>query len=156
MSTSFHPQHGGQSARHAGGSVSALDVIVADDDPGVRGSLQALLAAMGARVQLAASGWELLSLLAEAERIDLVIVDVHMPMPNGIEVLAMARVAGVSAPFVLITGAYTEALTAAARRLRAATLAKPFSAADLREQIGKARETVVAPFSARGPRPPDS
>jgi DNA-binding NtrC family response regulator len=115
-------------------------VIVADDDPGVRGCLEDLLAAMGARVQLATSGWELLSLLGDDEHVDLVIADVHMPMPNGVEALAMARIAGVSAPFVLMTGTCTDEVKAVARRLHASTLAKPFTAADLREQIGRARE----------------
>jgi DNA-binding NtrC family response regulator len=119
-------------------------VIVADDDPAIRGCLEDLLVAMGARVQLATSGWELLALLADDEQVDLVIADVYMPMPTGLEVLAMARVAGVSAPFVLITGACTGKVTATAHRLHAATLVKPFTAAELRREIGKAREEVVA------------
>jgi DNA-binding NtrC family response regulator len=125
----------------------ALDVIVADDDPAMRACLEAFLVQMGAKVQLAASGWELLALLADDETVDLVIADVRMPMPNGIEALAMARAAGISAPFVLITGTCTDEVRAAARRLRAAALAKPFTARDLRRQIDRlvARRPAEAP-----------
>jgi DNA-binding NtrC family response regulator len=115
--------------------VSALDVIVADDDPDAREALHAVLARMGANVHVAASGWELLSLLANHEHVDLVIADVCMPMPSGIDALAMARTAGISAAFVLISGACTAEVKAAARKLNASTLAKPFTACELRREI---------------------
>lgn len=122
-----------------------LDVIVADDDPGVRDALRDLLAASGARVQVAASGWELLSLLADDEQVDLVIADVHMPMPNGVEALAMARSAGINAQFVLITGGCSETEKAVACRLHAAILLKPFTLRDIRnrlEQLARERQSV--------------
>lgn len=109
-------------------------MIVAEDDPAMRRWLYVVLAEMGAAVRMAASGWELLALMAE-ERADLVISDIRMPMPRGIDALAMARAAGVTTPFVLITAFADPSIREAARGLRASVLDKPFLAHELEAQI---------------------
>ena len=108
-----------------------ISLIVAEDDPAMRWWLRTVLTRMGAVVRLASSGWECLSLLAGDDGVDLVISDVRTPMPGGIDVLAMARIAGVSVPFVLITASPDERVREAARRLDAVILDKPVLAEEL-------------------------
>jgi CheY-like chemotaxis protein len=99
--------------------------IVAEDDPIVRHGLDAALASLGGTVRLAASGWELLSLLADGDPVDVVVADVRMPMPGGVDALAMARTAGLTVPFVLVAACCDDALRTAARKLHAVVIAKP-------------------------------
>ncbi|MEO7731370.1 MAG: response regulator, partial [Kofleriaceae bacterium] len=83
-----------------------------------------------------ASGAELLSLLSdEGDQVDLVISDVRMPMPGGLDALAMARTAGVTTPFMLITAFADDEVRAAAHALHATVLDKPFFASDLQVHI---------------------
>ncbi len=110
-------------------------MIVAEDDPAMQRWLNTVLVHMGASVRLVSSGWELLTQLAENDAVDLVISDVRMPIPGGIEALAMARTAGITVPFLLITAFADDRLREAARGLRARVLDKPFLANDLRVQI---------------------
>jgi len=112
------------------------NLIVAEDDPAMRHWLQTVLAQMGARVRVAASGWELMSLLGEdCDTVDLVISDVRMPLPSGVDALAMARTAGVTVPFVLITAFSDEHVREVALKLHATVLDKPFLAAELEARI---------------------
>jgi DNA-binding response OmpR family regulator len=116
--------------------VSALELIVAEDDPTMRQWLSIVLDRMGARVRCAASGWELLSLLSDhSHGVDLVISDVRMPLPSGLEALALARTAGVTTPFMLITAFADDELRQTAQSLGAWVLDKPFFAADLAAHI---------------------
>jgi DNA-binding response OmpR family regulator len=105
--------------------VLTFRAIVAENDPIVRHGLDAALARLGGTVQLAASGWELLSLLADDGRIDVVVADVRMPMPGGVDALVMARTAGVTVPFVLVAAHCDERLRSTARKLHAVVIAKP-------------------------------
>ena len=74
-------------------------------------------------------------MLAEGEAVDLVISDVRMPIPFGVDVLAMARTAGVTVPFLLITAFGDDQLRNVARGLHARVLDKPFLARELKAQI---------------------
>jgi CheY-like chemotaxis protein len=114
---------------------TALHAIVAADDPVVRYRLDLALAAMGATVRVATSGWELLSLLADDPDVDVVIAEAEMTMPSGIEALAMARTAGLTVPFVLVVGGAAPALRTTARRLHAAVVAEPLRGTELAQQI---------------------
>jgi DNA-binding response OmpR family regulator len=121
--------------------VSALKLVVAEDDPAMQGWLRSVLERMGASVSVASSGWELLTLLADNhEVLDLVISDVRMPMPNGVDALAMARAAGVSVPFVLISAFATDYVREAARSLSASVLDKPFLQHELEARV---RDSLV-------------
>lgn len=66
-------------------------IFLADDDPTLRRGLDLALTGRGYSVRTAASGPELLSLLEEAERPDLLLLDVAMPGMSGLEVLNRLR-----------------------------------------------------------------
>lgn len=92
--------------------MSPLRLIVAEDDP------------------------DLQSLLADThEAVDLVISDVRMPMPNGVDALAKARAAGVEVPWVLISAFATDDVRKAARILSASVLDKPFLHRELEARV---------------------
>jgi CheY-like chemotaxis protein len=113
-----------------------VNLIVAEDDPAMQHWLETVLVRMGAAVRMVASGWELLYMLADTTRpVDLVISDVRMPMPGGIDALAMARTAGIEIPFVLITAFADDVIREAAIRLDASVLDKPFLADALEHEI---------------------
>src|SRR6185503_4309354 len=81
----------------------------------------------------AASGWELLDHLAyQGPSFALVISDVRMPPPNGLNVITMARTAGLETPFVIITAFPDDKLRSSIGEIEDAwLLEKPFRARDL-------------------------
>lgn len=94
----------------------------------------------------ASNGHELAALVAERPDIDLVISDIRMPGPSGIEVLAAVRGAGNRVPFLFITGYGGPDVVAAAEELGAAVLQKPFSRRELIARV----DTLCCPRSAGG------
>ena len=83
--------------------MSTPRILLCDDDKNMRDWLRVLLRPIGATLVEATSGWQLLHLLAEKGPFDLVVTDVRMPMPSGIHVVTMARAAGLTTPFLVIT-----------------------------------------------------
>jgi len=83
-----------------------LQVLVVDDDSGIRDSLAACLEAEGYRVATAQNGASGLELV-HAERPDLAIVDLNMPVMNGEQFIASVRGDPTSSGvrLVLMTGA---------------------------------------------------
>jgi len=70
--------------------VRPLDVLVADDHPVNRKFMQALLVRMGHRVRLVADGAQAVAAVVEAVP-DLVFMDVHMPVVDGMEATRQLR-----------------------------------------------------------------
>ena len=115
--------------------VRTLSLIVAEDDHFMRQWLSISLQELASSVLQAANGHELVALLAERQDIDLVISDIRMPGPSGLEALALTRAAGNEVPFLLITGYGSSDVLAAALELRAGVLQKPFSRRDLLARV---------------------
>jgi len=124
-----------------------LSLIVAEDDPFMREWLLTVLRGLEARVQPAANGRELASLLAHGEPVDLVISDIRMPGPSGLEVLAIARAEGSDVPFLFITGYGGPDVHAAAADLGATVLGKPFTGRDL---LARVRQLCLPGEAPRG------
>ena len=110
-------------------------IYIADDDPAMREWLCLLLRPMRATIQEASGGVELLDLLASGEPYDLVITDLRMPGPSGLQVVAMARAAGATAPFLIITAFPDDDVRRSLAAIGAELLAKPFSAAELKARV---------------------
>jgi len=62
------------------------NILVADDDPDIRDILKDTLSSLGARVTIACDGRECLNKI-EAECPELVLLDIEMPVKNGLDVL---------------------------------------------------------------------
>jgi two-component system, response regulator PdtaR len=82
-----------------------LEILVADDEALIRMGLRAMLEEMGHRVTLAADGREALR-LARQRSFDLAILDIKMPMTDGLQV-AQALNRAMPLPIIFLT-AYSE------------------------------------------------
>ncbi|MBV6700493.1 response regulator transcription factor [Kitasatospora aureofaciens] len=77
-------------------------VLIAEDDRAIRDSLTRALQLEGYRVSTAADGARTLAALAE-QRPDLLVLDVMMPDPDGLEVCRRLRAAGDRTPVLMLT-----------------------------------------------------
>ncbi|MCB2225723.1 MAG: response regulator [Desulfarculaceae bacterium] len=82
--------------------IGPLRILVADDSATARAHLEHVLAGLGHTSLSAASGMQLLELLAR-EAVDLVLCDLMMPGMDGLEVLAETRRLKPEVPFIIIT-----------------------------------------------------
>jgi two-component system response regulator MprA len=77
-------------------------VLVADDDAAVRAALERALRLEGHEVFLAGDGRETLDALAQ-ERPDVLVLDVAMPVIDGLEVCRRMRLSGDATPVLMLT-----------------------------------------------------
>jgi CheY-like chemotaxis protein len=122
--------------------------LIADDDREMRRVLRDMLRRTGAEIREAASGKDVLSHLAGEDAFDLVITDLRMPEPSGLEVVLMARTAGHAIPFILITAFGDDSVRSALKEVpNAFLLDKPFAPPALLSCVAQA----LADRSARLP-----
>ncbi len=117
----------------------SLRVLLVDDVTDVLVVTAAFLRSAGVEVVEAASGDAALSLMASAERLDVLITDYAMPGLNGIDLILHAREARPDISALLITG-YTELTSVAGLPGGVHVLRKPFPRAELLEAL---RQTVA-------------
>ena len=79
-----------------------MRILVVDDEPAVRSSLERALRLDGYDVALASGGGEALDALS-GEPADAVVLDVLMPAPDGLEVCRRLRAAGDRTPVLMLT-----------------------------------------------------
>jgi two-component system, OmpR family, response regulator MprA len=79
-----------------------MHVLVVDDEPAVRSSLERALGLEGYRVELAADGDEALDAIEKAGP-DAVVLDVLMPRLDGLEVARRLRRGGNTVPILMLT-----------------------------------------------------
>jgi two-component system response regulator MprA len=114
-------------------------LLVVDDEPAVRESLRRALALEGYEVSLAPDGEEALAQLA-AEDYEAVVLDVAMPLMDGVEVCRRLRAAGDRTPVLMLTA--RDAIDDRVAGLDAGAddyLVKPFA---LRELIARLRALI--------------
>lgn len=110
-------------------------VLIAEDDPVIRSMIAELLTEEGMSVVEVGSGDEALKSLADGG-FDLVITDVVMPSPYGIQVAAIARTAGEGVPILVITAHREQWIPEAIDRLDGTEiLHKPFSSEELLKRV---------------------
>ena len=110
-------------------------ICIVDDDDAVRDSLSTFLEACGYAVVGFASALAFLN-GADAGAYLCMLVDVHMPGMNGLELLQVLRGRGIETPAVLVTAAADPALRSEAAKLaRLAFLDKPVDGDVLLETI---------------------
>jgi two-component system, OmpR family, response regulator ResD len=117
-------------------SESKGSVLVVDDEPTIREVVCRYLLRAGYRAEAAADGSEALS-QARRMRPDLVVLDVMLPAPNGLEVLRQLRADSPRSPAViLLTAKGEESDRISGLRLGADDyVVKPFSPAELVARI---------------------
>ncbi len=115
--------------------MAGLTLIIADDDNDLRAWLAVVLAPLEAELREAASGTALWRLLTTGAPVDLVISDVRMPAPDGLEVLSRVRAAGSNVPFLMISAFADDTVLAEAAMFGAEVLAKPFTGKQLLARV---------------------
>jgi DNA-binding NtrC family response regulator len=106
-------------------------ILIVDDDTALREGLAETVSGLGHRPVSAASGQEALARL-ERESVDAVLLDLHMPGMDGIEVLRRLRKNPKPPPVVILTAFASAANTIEAMRLGAFDhLTKPIGRDDL-------------------------
>ena len=112
-------------------------IIVVDDDEAVRDSLRVSLEAAGHVVETYSSGVEFLGAVIAGRR-GCLILDLHMPDLNGIEVLRTLQRDRIALPTILITGNANARMKADAANAGAFTIIdKPIRAELLLDSINR-------------------
>jgi CheY-like chemotaxis protein len=124
-------------AEAEGGGVRRARVLVAEDDPLVRGMLERVLVDLGYAVRTARHGQEALDLaLGSSEPFDLVVTDVRMPKMGGPELGRRLEERWPGIPVLYVSGYDVEAATAGdTAHRRRAFLRKPFDPDELAVRI---------------------
>jgi two-component system response regulator AtoC len=130
-----------------------MDVLVVDDDSGVRVTLRGMLARRGFNVIEAADGAAAIARLNTGP-VDVVITDLVMPQANGFEVLRRARECQPRTPVIMLTAEGSIRDCVAAIQAGAFNfLTKPFQASDVEEQVRAAlnsRDSMPRPRRSTG------
>lgn len=122
-----------------GAGQAAKPIGIVDDDDAMCDSLAVLLEANGFEVFALASGTALLT--DERRRsMGFLVIDQHMPVMDGLAVIAALRSESLLPPTVLITGRLDPGIAERAGALGVTILEKPFPAARL---IGLIRDGLV-------------
>lgn len=117
-------------------------VLLVDDEARVRSACRRVLETMGLTISEAADGKQGLAAISEFLP-DLVLVDLMMPVMDGMEMLTRARAKHPDLAFVVITGFATlDKAVEAMKRGADDFLAKPFKPKDLRLVVGRVLKRV--------------
>lgn len=111
------------------------NILLADDDPGVRESLAAALHSAGYTVLPARDGQEALNLMLVAD-IDLVLLDLNMPVKNGWDTFEQISAKHPLVPIIIITARPNQLFTALAAGV-GALLEKPMDIPTLLQTMEK-------------------
>ena len=123
-------------------SLEGAQVLVVDDEPGIRQMLEILFRRQGAAVEVAPGYAASLAKLRAARRpFDVVVTDLSMPDGSGLDVLVEARSVCATTEVILLTAYSTlENAISAMRRGAYDFVTKPFEPAELSALVAKALE----------------
>lgn len=123
------------------GSRHAPVILVVDDDMGLANTLRDFLRGEGYSVEVALSGEEALSLQANTPGICLALVDLVMPLTDGLALMDQLRKRNPELSVVIMTGFGTiETAVEAIKRGAEDYLTKPFDQEAIRKKIGRLME----------------
>jgi CheY-like chemotaxis protein len=113
-------------------------VAIADDDSETLDLLGDILSSPTTEIYKAASGSELVMLIAKHGPFDLIVTDVDMPWMNGIDAIRSARGSEVQSPVLVISGISRPDLADEVDRLgNARLLRKPICVSALRKAVSE-------------------
>ncbi len=107
------------------------EILVVDDQPGIRLLLTDILTSEGHRVTIASTGKEALDKIHQAS-FDLIILDYKLPIIDGGEVLNQLENEEIKTPVIVMSGMAESIIgEMETRRIVKNTIAKPFNVMDL-------------------------
>jgi two-component system chemotaxis response regulator CheY len=115
-----------------------MRALIVDDSRFIRQYLRQLLEGMGLSCEEAEDGQEALQVLAQARRFDYMLLDVNMPVMDGMECVKELREAGLQAAMkvmMVTTEADNSFITRALEYGADEFLMKPFTPESLREKL---------------------
>ena len=86
-----------------------MTILVVDDEPQITALLSGYLSSRGYQVRVASEGLHALALV-DQEPPDLIVLDIHMPGMNGIEVLKRLRAKNYAGGVIFLTSSQDETL----------------------------------------------
>lgn len=117
---------------------SAAKVYVVDDDSAVRNSIKLLVQAFGFEAESYPSAGAFLDAYKPGQP-GCLLLDLHMPSMNGVELQKQLAARGLSIPVIIITATPDDPLTFLAKKAGAlAILAKPVKADQLQRSLQQA------------------
>jgi PAS domain S-box-containing protein len=138
----------GLAAGPASAVAPPLTILLVDDDDLIRESVTEVLQFLGHRPLSAPGGQEALRLLEEGLPVDLVILDMNMPVMNGAETLPRVLALRPSLPVLMATGYSDEdILPLLVGRPNVQSLRKPFSIQELADRLAGLRIGTAGPTS---------
>lgn len=105
-----------QAAGAPPGAQKAESILVVDDEPQITDLLRKYFSGRGYQVRVASDGQKALALVDQKSP-DLIVLDVHMPGMNGIEIIKKLRARNYGGGVVLLTSSQDEALLQEALQL---------------------------------------
>jgi DNA-binding response OmpR family regulator len=140
----------GSDGRPAG---RAPRIMVVDDEPGIHLMARTTLEADGCEVIAATDGEAALEALRNTP-VDLILLDLRMPLLDGLETLRHLRQIGNDTPVIIVTAYGTVPDAVEAMKLGAIDLlSKPLTPVDLRRVVSDVVERHAARGRGPGPRP---
>jgi DNA-binding NtrC family response regulator len=116
-------------------------ILVVDDDASLANTLKDFLLGEGYSVEVALSGEEALTIQANTPGISLALVDLMMPLTDGLALMAQLRQRNPELAVVIMTGFGTiETAVEAIKRGAEDYLTKPFDQEAIRKKIGRLME----------------
>jgi CheY-like chemotaxis protein len=102
-------------------------ILIADDDRQCQQALREIMEPQGYRTLLASSGEEAVDIVRDA-RVDLLLLDMHMPRLTGLETLQLVRQINALLPAILVTGDPSASVLQQAQRAHVySVIPKPIS-----------------------------
>jgi CheY-like chemotaxis protein len=126
-------------------------ILIVDDMASIRASLAACLEGMPVQISFAEDGLAALKLL-RAEKFDLALLDLQMPVLDGPQLLRLLRGSPNACDFIFVTATSSRAALAELFKLGVSDyIAKPFRKEEVREKVERAlsRRRVAAGSAAR-------
>lgn len=122
-------------------------LLVVDDEPHIGLLLRLQLESRGYELVLARTLFEARGILADADRPDAMLLDLHLPDGSGVDLLreVRARPATATMPVLVLTAEGEPRVLAEARQLGANTITKPFSPTKLTTQVAALLGDVTPP-----------
>jgi DNA-binding response OmpR family regulator len=122
-------------------------LLVVDDEPHIGLLLRLQLESRGYELVLARTLFEARGILADADRPEAMLLDLHLPDGSGVDLLreVRARPATATMPVLVLTAEGEPRVLAEARELGATTITKPFSPTKLTAQVAALLGDVTPP-----------